>query len=55
MGLQLLITLYKFGGIPADEAIDVAERIHNSNPKHITRAIFADFIAKLKRVKRAAY
>lgn len=43
-GLQLLIELHESAGIPAKRAIELAWKIHRSNPKHITPKIVEDFI-----------
>lgn len=42
-GLQLLAELHQSGGIPAADAIAVAEQIHQTNPKHITTEIIERF------------
>lgn len=42
-GLQLLAILTKHGGISRAEALDIAQQIHKSNPKHITPAILKRF------------
>jgi len=48
-GLQLLAELHRSGGIPAEDALDIARKIHEANPKHITPKIlkrFTDLIQK---------
>ena len=51
-GLQLLVELYRRGGISAEEALNVARMIHMVNPKHITMRILSDFAATIKKHKR---
>ena len=43
-GLELLIELYKVGGITGKEAEALAKAIRQSNPKHITEKIVSDFV-----------
>lgn len=43
-GLQLLSELHKNGGIPAADAIDIARRIHENNPRHVGKPIFEKFV-----------
>lgn len=48
-GLQLLLELHKTNGIRADDAIIIASKIHETNPKHITQKIiekFSDLITR---------
>lgn len=48
-GLQLLAELHRSGGIPAKDALDIAEKIRKANPKHITPKIlnrYTDLIRK---------
>lgn len=42
-GLQLLSILHKQGGISRTGALDIAEQIHKSNPKHISPSILKRF------------
>jgi predicted nucleic acid-binding protein len=46
-GLQLLAMLCKQGGISRTGALDIAEQIHKSNPKHITASILGQFTDKV--------
>ena len=48
-GLQLLIELHQSGGIPAQDAIEIAHQIHKTNPKHITAKILERFIENIKK------
>ncbi len=52
-GLQLIIELHKSGGIPMEDALDIGQRIHETNPKHITQTIVNRFktIVKKHQVK----
>ena len=43
-GLQLLSELHKNGGMPAADAIDIARRIHESNPRHVGISLLEKFI-----------
>lgn len=45
---RLLILLHKAGGISTQNAINLAEEIHKSNPKYITRTILADFMKEIR-------
>jgi len=47
-GLQLLAGLHQYGGIPAADAIAIAQQIHETNPKHITARIVESFIGILR-------
>lgn len=38
-GLQLILELHKVNGIQVDDAIRIASKIHEANPKHITKKI----------------
>ena len=42
-GLQLLLALHKANGIQADDAIRIANKIHETNPRHITQKIITRF------------
>ncbi len=42
-GLQLLVELHRCGGIPREDALDIARKIHKANPKHITPKILERF------------
>jgi len=46
-GLELMLELVHAGAITPTRAKRVAEKIHENNPLHITKAIIARFIAKL--------
>lgn len=48
-GLQLLVKLCQTGGIPVRDAIDMARRIHQINPKHITINIVEQFIDIIRK------
>jgi len=48
-GLQLLLELHKINGIQADDAIRIAGKIHETNPKHITQKIIAKFLDLITR------
>jgi len=48
-GLQLLLLLHKSKGIPTRDVIEIAEAIHESNPKHISEKILEQFLVKLER------
>ena len=48
-GLELMAELHKAGGIPALEAVAVAQAIRLSNPKHITARIVSDFTNIIRR------
>ena len=47
-GLQLLLDLHKKGGITPEEALEIAQKIHEKNPKHISPKVLARFIDTLK-------
>lgn len=47
-GLQLIVLLHGSGGIPADNAIQIAEAIHRSNPRHINQSILKRFVASIR-------
>ena len=47
-GLELLIELYKVGGITGKEAEALAKAIRQSNPKHITEKIVSDFVEHIR-------
>jgi predicted nucleic acid-binding protein len=38
-GLELLVELHRCGGIPAEDALDIARKIHVANPKHISERL----------------
>ena len=42
-GLELLLKLHRAGGIHGEKAIEIAEAIHKTNPKHITHKIILGF------------
>lgn len=42
-GLELLAELHRSGGIAAKDALDIARKIHEANPKHITLKILTQF------------
>ena len=42
-GLQLLAELHDSGGIPTENALGIAQAIHEANPKHITSRILKRF------------
>lgn len=42
-GLELLIKLYKRNGITADDALEIALKIQEKNPKHITPQLLERF------------
>lgn len=48
-GLELLLELHAAGGIPRHNAEDIAEAIHEANPKHITTALLRRFRSELCR------
>jgi len=48
-GLQLLAELHRSGGLPADDAINIAGKIHQANPKHITPKILTRFTHLIKK------
>lgn len=47
-GLQLLAELHRFDGISAGDALDIAKRIHETNPRHITPKILERFSNSIK-------
>lgn len=47
-GLELLAQLNRTKGITQERAINLAERIHFSNPRHITTVILAQFKATVR-------
>jgi len=47
-GLQVLLELHKCGGIPVADAIEVARRISDSNPRHVNAQIVEKFIREMK-------
>lgn len=51
-GLQLLAELHHAGGVSAEDATDLAEKIHKSNPKHITPKIIERFVAVIETQKK---
>lgn len=51
-GLQLLADLHRLGGIPTDDALDIARRIHKANPRHITSQIIKGFTAAIEKQQR---
>jgi len=53
-GLELLVTLHRAGGIPANDAEDIAEKIHESNPKHITRKIISKFKTMIRKQEQSS-
>jgi rRNA-processing protein FCF1 len=50
-GLQLLAELHHFGGLPAEDARDIAGRIQKTNPKHITPKILTRFTNLIQKSK----
>ena len=48
-GLQLIAELHNNGGIPTEDAVDIAKTIQANNPKHITPAILERFQGMLTR------
>jgi predicted nucleic acid-binding protein len=46
-GLELLLELHAAGGIPRRIAEDIAQAIHEANPRHITTAILRRFQARI--------
>ena len=46
-GLGLLLELHERKGIQTEKAKEIAEKIHENNPKYITKSILADFIKKI--------
>jgi predicted nucleic acid-binding protein len=51
-GLELLVTLHKAGGIPVSDAEAIAEKIHESNPKHINRKIITRFKTLIRQQEK---
>jgi len=50
-GLELLIELNRSGGIPAETALDIARKIREANPKHITHEILEQFTELIQKSK----
>ncbi len=50
-GLELLIELNRSGGIPAETALDIARKIRDANPKHITHEILEQFTELIQKSK----
>jgi predicted nucleic acid-binding protein len=50
--LEFLSQLHKAGGISAQKAIKIAQKIHKINPKHITVKIVERFTNIIKRLDR---
>ena len=48
-GLQLLADLHQVGGILPDDALDIAQRIHKANPRHITLQILRRFTTIIQK------
>jgi len=46
-GMELLLELHAAGGIPRHIAEDIAQAIHEANPRHITTAIIRKFQSRL--------
>lgn len=46
-GLELMVELVTSHGLSPKRAVAVAERIHKTNPTHITREIVARFVARV--------
>lgn len=53
-GLELLVTLHQAGGIPGNDAEDIAEKIHQSNPKHITGKIISKFKTLIRQQEKGS-
>lgn len=47
-GLKLLADLHLIGGIPSKDALSLANKIQQSNPKHITQEIITRFTKIIK-------
>jgi len=50
-GLELLIKVNQSGGISKEEAIQIANAIHQNNPKHISKKILFEFTNKIKKLR----
>jgi rRNA-processing protein FCF1 len=48
-GLQLLAELHHSGGIPPEDALDIAQKIQKANPKHISPQILKRFTAIIQK------
>ena len=44
-----MIILHKKQGIPSKDAVQIAEKIHRTNPKYITQDIVREFRKKIKK------
>jgi len=51
-GLQLLAELHRLGGIPPEDALDIAQKMHKANPKHITPQILERFMDTIQKRRR---
>jgi hypothetical protein len=51
-GLELIVELHHASGISAEDACDIAQKIHESNPKHITPKIIERFTAVIEVQKK---
>ena len=49
-GLELLLILYKKGGILSKDVVEIVEKIHRTNPKYITKNIVKEFRKKIKKI-----
>jgi rRNA-processing protein FCF1 len=47
-GLELILNLVAAGGMTRQEASEIGKKIHESNPKHISKTVLGAFLAKLK-------
>ena len=52
-GLELMLELVARGHLPAETAIEVAESIHRTNRRYITRVVVDEFIKKARGVSQA--
>jgi len=51
-GLQPLVQLHCSGGISSKTAVEIARKIHQTNPRHITNQILERFIEKIRKQAR---